>query len=153
PDVICHTPSSFFSSVLAAASSAPGARPTQRRDTPNNIARPQCVLIAYLHALNNGPDLGRSRRFLPDSAWSGSRRQRRADWCLSRPAPVSLFPQRPPAPAIPHLALYVAHLWHPNARTRAFFLNGEFLEFESVYGKRGVPWASLAPELNACDSL
>src|SRR5215831_12464074 len=74
PEVICHTPSSFFSSVLAAASSPPGDRPTQRRDTPNKIASPQCVLIAYLHALNNGPDLGRLHRFSPDSAWRGSRR-------------------------------------------------------------------------------
>src|SRR5262249_3376100 len=69
----CHTPSSFFSSVLA-ASSPPGGRPTQRRATPNNIARPQCVLLAYLHALNNGPDLGRPRRFSPACGWRGSRR-------------------------------------------------------------------------------
>src|SRR5262249_8427015 len=74
PEVICHTPSSFFSSVLAAASSPPGGRPTQRRDTPNNIARPQSLLMAYLHALNNGPDLGRPRRFSLDGAWRGSRR-------------------------------------------------------------------------------
>src|SRR5262245_18139539 len=74
PEVICHTPSSFFSSVLAAALSPPGGRPTQRRDTPNNIGRPQCVLTAYLHALNNGPDLGRPRRFSLACAWRGSRR-------------------------------------------------------------------------------
>src|SRR5262245_51266892 len=74
PEVICHTPSSFFSSVLAAASSPPGDRPTQRRDTPTKIASPQCVRIAYLHALTNGPDLGRLHRFSLDSAWGGSRR-------------------------------------------------------------------------------
>src|SRR5262245_28042881 len=74
PEVICHTPSSFFSSVLAAASSPPGDRPTPRRDTPTKIASPQCVRIAYLHALNNGPDRGRLHRFSLDSAWRGSRR-------------------------------------------------------------------------------
>src|SRR5262245_31292437 len=73
PEVICHTPSSFFSSVLA-ASSPPGDCPPQRRDKPNRAARPPYVLIAYLHALNDEPGPGRLRRFSPDGPWRGSRR-------------------------------------------------------------------------------